>query len=847
MRNNNHKIVRKITTRALKANKSRNFFITAAVALTAFMLTTVFSVGTSIVETLRINPFRFEGTLTHMAFPLSDPSQLETLKTLDYVQNFGTMGWVAHAHFPEGTNIGMVFIDENIWQNFTTPTFSQVVGRHGTAPYEVMLSRHKLDLMGFQDPYLGMDIPLQFTLIGDSTPISKTFTLVAMYSEYVSTASNSSPPIFLSPAFAHYHPSPGENPDALGVQILFTNQNRAIEYAQRLAQDLGLSHNWQSHIHPAVLAAAAVNSQSTYLVMGFVIAFLMLTGFLLIYNVMYISVAKDIRFYGLLKTIGTTPRQLRRIVNGQVLWLYIIGLPIGQLFAAALSFVIVPSFFDATHSIVISFSPVIFVGGAVFTLLTAWLGAYTSATKAGKASPIEALRYNPATHHIKVRHTAGGNPRHMAFRNVFRERKRATIVLLSLFLGVSVFTITMTVANSLDSNAYVDALYDHDFTLGTHTMEGFSPQTIGEIAAIPGVATIHQDFLTLGVVAYNPSLARYVHYLSQDRLNNPMLNPIYYPNITQNGLGFMLRGIDTPWFLDWNSQQENPFTPEETAAFIRGEMILVSDRLMRFVYDTSLEDIPYVIPPGSSWEIAIGLDEVDEPITTMVTIGGTVDAFRHPPGHFSFGTPSPDRHTTGTDLFISGEFLQQLLGENLRTPMLHLNVASNTDSSVNHALQALLGSGVNITSRYEARAQVEAARRNLFMLGAGISAILGAISIFNFTNVISVGLLVRKKEFATLESIGMEKKQIRTMIRWEGTYYWGAALFMSATAGNAIALWLFSLLQNSGEPQFATLRYPFWPIIAVYATIIIICSITPEIAYKNTRKHSLVTRLREGE
>ena len=39
------------------------------------------------------------------------------------------------------------------------------------------------------------------------------------------------------------------------------------------------------------------------------------TGYLIIYNVFQISVTNDIRFYGLLKTIGTTPRQLRRIIR----------------------------------------------------------------------------------------------------------------------------------------------------------------------------------------------------------------------------------------------------------------------------------------------------------------------------------------------------------------------------------------------------------------------------------------------------------------------------------------------------------------------------------------------------
>ena len=39
------------------------------------------------------------------------------------------------------------------------------------------------------------------------------------------------------------------------------------------------------------------------------------TGYLVIYNIFQISVAGDIRYYGLLKTIGVTPKQLRRSLS----------------------------------------------------------------------------------------------------------------------------------------------------------------------------------------------------------------------------------------------------------------------------------------------------------------------------------------------------------------------------------------------------------------------------------------------------------------------------------------------------------------------------------------------------
>ena len=65
-------------------------------------------------------------------------------------------------------------------------------------------------------------------------------------------------------------------------------------------------------------------------------------GILLIYNVLYIAVNKDITFYGMLKTIGTSPKQIKKIVKGQALKLSLIGISLGLLLGAIVSFLIVP-------------------------------------------------------------------------------------------------------------------------------------------------------------------------------------------------------------------------------------------------------------------------------------------------------------------------------------------------------------------------------------------------------------------------------------------------------------------------------------------------------------------------
>ena len=52
-----------------------------------------------------------------------------------------------------------------------------------------------------------------------------------------------------------------------------------------------------------------------------------------------------------------------------------------------------------------------------------------------------------------------------------------------------------------------------------------------------------------------------------------------------------------------------------------------------------------------------------------------------------------------------------------------------------------------------------------------IGFLLGSIGLVNFSNIIITGIINRQREFATLESIGMTKKQINKLTVLEGLFY----------------------------------------------------------------------------
>ncbi len=162
--------------------------------------------------------------------------------------------------------------------------------------------------------------------------------------------------------------------------------------------DTDLGYTWDSYTDPNSVrigvnwgyTSSQLESQLDPELIIAIAAFLLLvifTGYLIIYNIFQISVAGDIRFYGLLKTIGTTPRQLKRIIRQQALLLCLIGIPAGLLLGYGIGAVLVPVVLRSTQLdagiTTISTSPVIFLGSMLFALLTVLL----SCSKPGKWQP----------------------------------------------------------------------------------------------------------------------------------------------------------------------------------------------------------------------------------------------------------------------------------------------------------------------------------------------------------------------------------------------------------------------------------------------------------------------------
>lgn len=124
------------------------------------------------------------------------------------------------------------------------------------------------------------------------------------------------------------------------ADMRFSNTQNIAEITSDIESSLKLSSGQTLSVNPDLLDGN-INFQTiaVCIILGLGIV---LCGYLLIYNVFYISVSNDVQFYGQLRTIGTTSRQIGKIISRQAMKIACFGIIAGLLGSFALSIFFIP-------------------------------------------------------------------------------------------------------------------------------------------------------------------------------------------------------------------------------------------------------------------------------------------------------------------------------------------------------------------------------------------------------------------------------------------------------------------------------------------------------------------------
>lgn len=819
----NQHIVQKVAKQTYCANRKRNMITILAVILTTFLLISVIGIGIAYWQMISERQVKMNGM--DYDLELSEPTekQVQIAKDMDLVKYAGVCVKCAILDSANNRNVSKIqlyWLDDTCFQEQCLPAFDSMTGTYPAKEEEVLLSAEALRDMGVADPKIGMDINVTYTpltgQLSDGTSVDDTFKLSGYYTDFTGNARG-----YVSTAF--YQVTGAKQTDFTQGTLKVTLKNPFYDQKTILSmqKDFDLSHRqYLSADYDSIrgfIKTAAV-------LMGLLIL-IFLSGYLFIHNTLYISVSKDIRYYGQLKTIGMTSVQIKKVIYKQASWNACVGIPLGLLVGYLVSIKLIPAMLQIQNSEMaatasFTYYPLLFVLAAVFSMITIYASSRKPAHMAGNCSPIEAIRFTEGG--VNASRSENGLSS-MAWRNMFRDKKKAVFVLGSFIISMTIFFTINVVIKENDSKMILKELYSYDLRLVNETVPEEPKNTITEhnvkqIEALNGVAGTRSVYSAYIDVPYQEDVFGSFYkdlYQSRYAPGNYDEDMAMYKS-KQDIHGFFdskIIGIDD---TELKIRLEEADLKIDINKFHKGEIVLTSDFITIRPEDAVGKTVSF------SWNNT----------NQSAQIAGIVDD----PSEFASGcTPV---------LIVSKEWYEQMAADPV-IELVYVDYTTSFDQTTEKQVKNIFAEAKDVStnsklSRYH---DMLSSEKQIRVLGNGVGLIIAFLAILNYINMMVSGVENRKKEFATLESIGMTAKQIKRVLVKEGLGYAAISIFASLLVGIPVSYLVFQSM-NLYQISYVV---PILSNLILFGSITLVCVLVPSVIYSISNKGPVLERLRVSD
>ncbi|MFD2444595.1 ABC transporter permease [Bacillus sp. CGMCC 1.16607] len=543
---------------------------------------------------------------------------------------------------------------------------------------------------------------------------------------------------------------------------------------------------------------------------------------LTINNIFSISVIEKIHQYGILRSIGTTPRQIRKLVLGEALLLGAIAIPIGVavgLFAQRLLVYI--SFFKNASTFKI---PLLSIGIiAVISLVTIIISAYRPALAAGRISPTQAMKMNRnlviTTKTLKKNKIGGilGVSFIVAWRNVFRNKTRLLVTTLSMSIGMVLFVLNFSFFQTQDPASLIRSNYLWDSNYSLQSSNGFSSQDIDDIRNLVTDSKIYGSKYIDGYISIEK------HQVTSDflkELQNSSSSKWEGEIISTS----RIYGYDKELLNKANFYMEKGKINEEKLR--TGEEVLIVESSRNPKLNINVGD-----------KIIIGLEQNNEKTEKWVSVGAILSdypTFGEVKGikivsHHTFYESFTQQHTYNR--------LDLILNEN----------SKNHPKIYNTLLNYSKEKGFRLRSFYENIQSIDSDFQVFKKLMYGSILIIGLIGVFSIYNVILTSLLLRSNEFGMLRAIGMTMRQLNKMVVWEGAIYGLISIILGTFLSIVLSYVQFLFVNHFMNGLIPFWKFPFEACLFSGLVCLGISSIVALWSSKKLKKFSIIETIRNVE
>ena len=859
IRNNNQRVIQRLAKAEYHANRSRNYFMILSIAVTMIVVFCIFSVMKGRIDAEYLMEVRHNGNTANTSLENPTEKQIQQICELSYIKNVGKVYHFANARVEGRDCFSCEVTDENAYKTIYLPAFSDIVGNYPRKKNEVMISIRGLQEIGISKPTLGMNINVEIVLDKDKIE-KKTFLLSGYYTEYVNPIE--APPIgFFSEKYLNELGFTMKTPTKLFIQQRELYTGEAVE--KRLYKDVETKNEVQRfESEDSVNYNVIVRTMGGYDIAAAGIVLVFIGVFFLNYNVLNISINKDVQYYGMLKTIGATNRQIRLTLYRQALKNSLTGCLIGGGISSVIVAGLLPKLMSGycldnfgVSSDMIQFHLDLFLASIFVPVVLSFVSILIPAFKAGKIAPIESVHY-VEEQKIKSRKFGIKNNKnrisYMAWKNVIRNKRSAFITIISLCIGLIAALASILITKGLDyTNNFamnpdfsltsflspVDENYNESYWPITQEEEEY----FEELDGVKKVDTLYGNYIYLSPDAqiWQTYLKGYENVFLRDageKMRKEQMDNVKKEFSTTVFLA------DKEFIEDLNVYDEKNKLEIDMESFVKGEGVLCVDGDF-FSEKLEKSSQKYI---GEKFEMY----NRDGNTIGEMKFAGNLNLTKK-------GCPTFRRllKLYGPDLIMTQEAFERL-GIEQRALNVDIYVQEEKETRIKEKIQHYIEEKrqqippsedskipyLRINSDDLKAAQDEIKTMKIAMYT--ISILMTALGILNYFNTTVAGLWGRRREFAMMEAIGITRKQLRKMLMWEGIYYSVLISGLIITAGSGILYGVFQIVHS--RLRYAKFYYPSIPLIGMLVVMFVICIETPCYVYKKVTKESVIERLHKS-
>lgn len=544
-----------------------------------------------------------------------------------------------------------------------------------------------------------------------------------------------------------------------------------------------------------------------------VILIIIFTSVFCIKNSFDISITEKIRQYGMLSSIGATKKQIRKNVYYEATVLGVIGIPLGILLGMLAAFVLmhVCNYILADGlniRLIFSFSWWAVLFAIVLSAVTIFLSARRSAVRAGKISPIQAIRNSGE---IQIRSSKIKSPKwvklffgiggEISYKNVKRSKKKYRTTVVSITICAAVFIALYSFINlAFDTIKMEYQSYDYNLNIfAKYEEDKYGTIDVEQIRGLEHV----KDCSKMTIVNFLFETQEY---------SNEYLK--IYPDAGNH-----------------ESQEENTeysyiyVLDEESYKNYVKELKLdyneVKDKgiLLNTTYQQMEEDGKYVSMQVPKYSFRKG-DKIEGQIEQYKA---TSKDYEYVDKEIEIAAVT-DKEPFGVSeyhyeaiLVVNEEYGQQFLGNFYYQEIF---IDSEDAAKTQEQIETLLvssGASYTINNVEEVVGMMNSMYTLVAIFFYGFIAVIALIGVTTIFNTINTNMNLRRREFAMLKSVGMTKREFSRMIRLESFFYCTKSLLFGIPIGCVLS-YLIYLVLATGDTR-VNYSLPFMAILIVVVVV----------------------------